>query len=450
MNIQVSNINVNNKSLKGLKIIGNPIDTRNATHTIILLDTSGSMDDGGKLPNVKKSLNFLVKFLQKTDYLSLVTFNSSSNIIIEHTNVTTEYIDTFKYAIDMLDAEGGTNLSAGLLNVKSILERTDSSNVSKTGLIILTDGHTNEGVTKSEDIMRLVNSIKAVEPNISITTIGYGEDHNAQLLKDIGIYGGGSYNVVNNIEEVGTVFGDILGGLMTTVAQNVTVTFPSTWNCINMYSKDSVNTSTRIHIGDICAESETIIIFENSDTNANASTVDVEGMNTKDFSRIHKRISWNPSELSQDMNPYYMAYFRNLIAYILQNITNMDKALIRSTIENIKVNLTTTTLQYHPLTKILKENIESIEKQLLSTSSMNTTQNIQTSAFLGLGRGASMGRPQYRNMRLPPSPSDEDDMLDAMNALNVTTPFSNRIQRHLTTQMTQFSCSGNDPINEDT
>jgi len=444
MNIQVSDIKVNNKNLKGLKIIGNPIDTRNATHTIILLDTSGSMDDGGKLPNVKKSLNFLIKFLQKTDYLSLVTFNYMSNIVIEHTNVTTEYIDTFKYAIDTLDAEGGTNLSAGLLNVKSILERTDPSNVSKTGLIILTDGHTNEGLTKSDDIMRVINSIKAVEPNISITTIGYGEDHNAQLLKDIGIYGGGSYNIVNNIEEVGTVFGDILGGLMTTVAQNVTITFPSTWNCINMYSKDTLNTSTRIHIGDICAESETIVMFENSDTNA--ATVDVEGMNTKDFSRIHKKISWNPSELSQDVNPYYMAYFRNAIAYILQNISAMDKAVIRTTIDNIKVNLNTTTLQYHPLTKMLKDNIVSIENQLLSTTQINTTQNIQTSAFLGLGRGASMTR-----QRIPLSPSDEDDILNAMNALNVTTtPFSNRVQRQITEQMTQFTCSGNDPIDYDT
>jgi len=445
MNIQVSHINVNSKSVKGLKIIGNPIEVRNATHTIILLDTSGSMDDGGKLPNVKKSLNFLIKFLQKTDYLSLVTFNASSNIIIEHTNVTSEYIDTFKYAIDMLDAEGGTNLSAGLLNVKSILERTNPSDVSKTGLIILTDGHTNEGVTKSEDIMRLINSIKAVEPNISITTIGYGEDHNAQLLKDIGIYGGGSYNVVNNIEEVGTVFGDILGGLMTTVAQNVTVTFPSSWNCINMYSKDAVNTSTRIHIGDICAESETIIMFENSDN----STIDVEGMNTKDFSRIYNRVSWNPSELSQDVNPYYMAYFRNAIAYILQNITTMDKAIIRSTIDSIKVNLITSTLQYHPLTKMLKENIESIEQQLITTSYMNTTQNIQTSAFLGLGRGASMGNSQRVN-RVPISPSDDNDILEGLNALNVTTPFSNRFQREITTQMTQFTCSGSDPIEDDT
>jgi len=446
MNIQVSDISISDKSLKGLKIIGNPISVRNATHTIILLDTSGSMDDCGKLQNVKKSLNFLVKFLQKSDYLSLVTFNYGSNIIIESMNVTSEYIDTFKFAIDTLDAEGGTNLSAGLLDVKSILERTDPFRVSKTGLIILTDGHTNEGMTRSDDIMRIINSIKLVEPNISITTIGYGEDHNAQLLKDIGVYGGGSYNVVNSIEEVGTVFGDILGGLMTTVAQNVSITYPSSWNCINMYTKNTSNSSTRIYVGDICAESETVILFENTDN----STVDIEGVNTKDFSRIYTRISWNPTEISNDKNPYYMAYFRNAIAYILQNITTMDKSTISREINSIKTYLTTSTLQFHPLTSMLKENIQSIEQQLLSNSTVNTTMNIQTSAFLGLGRGATMSRTPRGVNRIPLSSSAEDDMLDAMNALNVTTPFSNRIQQEFTNQMTLCASSDSDPVDNDT
>jgi Mg-chelatase subunit ChlD len=446
MNIQVSDISVSNKSIKGLKIIGEPINVRNATHTVILLDTSGSMDDCGKLQNVKKSLNFLVKFLQKSDYLSLVTFNYMSNTIIDSMNVTSEYIDTFKYAIDTLSAEGGTNLSAGLLNVKSILERADPLQVSKTGLIILTDGHTNEGMTRSDDIMRIINSIKLVEPNISITTIGYGEDHNAQLLKDIGVYGGGSYNVVNSIEEVSTVFGDILGGLMTTVVQNLSIKYPSSWNCINMYTKNSSNNSTRIYIGDICAESETVILFENTDN----STVDIEGANTKDFSKIYTRVTWSPTEISNEKNPYYMAYFRNAIAYILQNITTMDKATISTEINSIKTYLTTSTLQFHPLTPILKENIQSIEKQLLSNSTVNTTANIQTSAFLGLGRGATMNATPRRLPRVALGTSAEDDMLDAMNALNVTTPFSNRIQQQFTNQMSLCASSDSDPVDNDT
>ena len=133
MNYEVSDVSVNNKTIKGIKLIGSDIDIRNPTHTIVLLDTSGSMECEGKLINVKKSLYFLLRFLQKTDRLSLVTFSSSSHIIIENMNVTSEYLETFRFTIDTLSAAGGTNLSAGLLNVKSIIERTDDNNC-KTGL----------------------------------------------------------------------------------------------------------------------------------------------------------------------------------------------------------------------------------------------------------------------------------------------------------------------------
>ena len=100
MNFEVSDIQVNNNYIKGVKILGdkNEQGERNSTHTIILLDVSGSMDESNKLKNVKKSLNFLIKFLQPTDRLTLITFNSMSQIVIQNMNVTQEYITTFQYS----------------------------------------------------------------------------------------------------------------------------------------------------------------------------------------------------------------------------------------------------------------------------------------------------------------------------------------------------------------
>ena len=425
MNTEVCEISVNLKTLKGLKIIGNSIAQRNNTHTIILLDTSGSMNDQNKLENVKKSLTFLLKFLQKTDHLSLVTFNYGSEIMINNTKVTSEYMETFKYAIDTLEAQGGTNLSAGLLNVKSILENANSAEVSKTGLIILTDGQVNEGVIKSEELMRIINTIKSMDPNISITTIGYGVDHNAVLLNNIATHGGGSYNIVNNIEEVATVFGDILGGLMTTVVQNVKVEYPSSWNCINMYSKTSNNNNTVLYIGDICAESETILLFENT-TN---STIHLSGALTSDYSTFNKEISW-ASNLSQNKEPYHMAYIRNTIASILKNIKSMDNIVVQSIINPIKEYLEQPLVQFHPLTRMLKAEIQNIENQLVSPNYLDQSINLQTSAFLALGRGASVLRHVPRRRR---ASVNENDITEAM--ANVT-PFSNQYQRQITQAMT--------------
>jgi len=436
MNFEVNEINIHSKPVKCLKITGSSIQYRNPAHTIILLDTSGSMNDSRKLQNVKKSLMFLLKFLHKSDYLSLVTFNNISQILIENMNASAEYMEAFRYTIDTLEAEGGTNLSAGLLNVKSILDRVNSSLVSKTGLIILTDGHANEGLVRNDDLLRVIQGIKNVSPNLSITTIGYNEDHNANILKEIATHGGGSYNIVNNIEQVASVFGDILGGLISTVAQNVNVTYPSSWNNLNMYKKTLVNSNTTLSIGDICGESETILLFENSDL----SNISVSGVNTNTLETVQTTITWDSSTYSSYKDTYMMAYIRNSVAHILTNLNSMDKEIIKSRLIEMKEYLNTPIVQFNPLTKMLKEEITSIEEQLYS-SCIDNTNNLQTSMVLGFGRGLS--RHRTTPIRRSSESYDVNDIANIMNNMNMTTPFSNRVQQQLTQQM--CSMTADDP-----
>lgn len=438
MNTEVSEIVVNGKPFKGLKIIGDSIQSQNNTHTIILLDVSGSMECDHKLDNVKKSLNFMLKFLQKSDYLSLVTFSDIPSTVIDNVKVTSEYQEIIKYSIDTLRAEGGTNLSAGLLDVKGILERANPQDVTKTGLIILTDGHVNEGVVRSEELMRIIYLIKSIEPNISITTIGYGEDHNASLLSTIATNGSGSYNVVNNFEQVATVFGDILGGLMSTVVQNVKVSYPKSWNCINAYTKTVENNTNVMFIGDVCAESETIILFEDTDVN----NVQIQGIKVSDYSNISKTVSWEQSQLSTNLMPYHMAYIRNAIAYILKNIKIMDPEGIKNSLKPIKEYLDLPLIQFHPLTKILKEQIENIEEQIQTPSILNDTMNLQTSAMLALGRGVSVGRTPTRVSRVPRrrlDSVDEDDIANILNNVTMATPFSNTVQRDIAARISTMA-----------
>lgn len=434
MNFELNEITVHSKPVKCLKIIGKPIQSRNPTHTIVLLDTSGSMDEGSKLTNVKKSLTFLLKFLHKTDYLSLVNFSDTSQILIENINVTNEYMEAFRYTIDTLRAQGGTNLSAGLLNVKGILER-NVSNI-KTGLIILTDGHANEGLTRSEDLLRVIQSIKLLNPSISITTIGYNDDHNANLLKEIAVNGNGSYSIVNNIEQVATVFGDILGGLITTVAQNVTVTYPSSWNNLNIYKKSVNDTKTILNIGDVCGESETILLFKDTDN----SSVTIYGVNTDTLESTHNTITWNQSEYNSYKDPYMMAYIRNSLAYILSNMKTINKEETKNNLNEMKLFLSGPLIQFNPLTRMLKEEITSIENQL-NDACIDNTHNLQASMMLGFGRGMTSARPTLR--RRPSIVNSIDTVTDALNNVNMRTPFANRVQREITQQM--YSMTEDDP-----
>ena len=449
MNFEVSEILVNNVPIKGVKILGNKLEQgqRNATHTIILLDISGSMEEDKKLTNVKKSLNFLIKFLQPNDRLTLITFNSMSQIQIQNINVTPEYLSTFQHVIDTIQAYGGTNLSSGLLNVKSVLERCNStsenSNTTKTGLIILTDGHANEGLTASNDILRIVESIKTTLPSLTITTIGYNEDHNAELLKSIAVNGGGSYNIVNTNDQVATVFGEILGGLMTTVVQNCYVKYDSSWKNLNMYTRSENNGQTILNIGDINAESETILLF--TTTNNCNLTVKVTGVTTKNFTTITQELNFN--QISENKQPYHMTYIRLVIANILQNLKTLSKEYIKETLNPMKEYLEEPMNIVHPLTSYLKQEIYSIENQLETPSCVNTTQNLQQSICMAFGRGTSCARNVQPVFHTPPrTPAtarrairfenvDVDNMLNnVMNNMNVSqlaTPFANSAQREV-------------------
>lgn len=420
MNYETCLFQIDSKEVKGLKIIGNKIDQRNAAHTIILLDTSGSMEDDNKLNNVKRSLQYLLQFLLPSDFVSLITFCDSSKIIIENVSVNSDTSHALNFAISNLVALGGTNLSAGLLNVCGVLERSHNQNI-KTGLIILTDGHTNEGITRNSDLITIIDRLKNICNTITINSVGYGNDHNSTLLKDIAIHGNGGYSIVNNLESVATVFGEILGGIMSCVAQNTYVTTPKSWVCYNMYSKKEDTNSITIDIGDIYAETETILLFNSVDGNAS-----LHGISVKNFQNIQYDINW--SNNTNNSEPYMLAYIRNKLAHLLQNISKQRNT--SAVIANIKVLLQPFERSNNIIVPFLKEQLQLVENSTENSNHLNANQLLQTSAFLGLGRGISTNMSPIR--RQPSSYDDIDNVINLTSNLNIYSPFSNRIQRDLT------------------
>lgn len=411
MDIQYAEFSMDNiRRIKGIKLIGAKTSVRTPTHTIILLDTSGSMNENNKLNNVKKSLLYLLKYLQPTDILTIISFNNSSTIKMNAYTIP-ENLEMFRHMIDTLQAYGGTNLSAGLFNVKEIIESTLTSD-KKTGLIILTDGHTNEGITRSSDIMDIVAGLQMIKPSLSITTIGYGEDHNITLLRDIGIQGGGSYNIVNNKDEVGATFGEVLGGLSSCVAQNILLQYPSTWKCMNMFPSTTTGDTTTLQIGDLYSESETTIIFTSSDT----TPILVKGVNTQTYQIILQSIHWLPT--AEELHASYkVSYIQACVAACL--ISPMITTNVYHECMQLKRYLDDPSIQYHPLVVMLKTEIQSIMNQEL-----NLSERTQHSAFYTVGRGISARG--YRNA------NDDDILAGGLNMLNLFTPFSNRAQRDLT------------------
>ncbi len=239
-----------------LRLKVDAVDTRVPMHFIMLIDNSGSMQEENKLKNVKKCIQSMMLCLQATDYFSIVTFESHSKIHCNHMAATDANKSFVHTILQEIQPEDMTNLSAGIGNVKKILENSPE----KTGLLILTDGHVNKGVVDSPTLLTLIQSLQTNCPGIAIHCIGYGTDHNSGLLNNISMETNGSYNIVNNIEDVATAFGDTIGGLMSCVAQNVEITIANEVVVEGPLKKETKHGVTTVQIGDVYSGTEKIVL----------------------------------------------------------------------------------------------------------------------------------------------------------------------------------------------
>ena len=234
---------------------------RAPVHFIAAADISGSMYDNNKLLNVIKSLYFMLDFMTPSDFFSLVTFDMDARIVIRQSQMTTENKDLAKAKIQMLVPDGATNLSAAISYVHELILADQTI---KQGLLLLTDGEATVGATTTSELTTIARTLSTTYPSLTFTTVGYGIDHNAELLRAMATEGGGSYNVVQSLENVATVFGDSLGGLKTCVFQQVRLSVPAHVTQLTPYAvRAGAGGRNEIFAGDLQEGNEIFILINN-------------------------------------------------------------------------------------------------------------------------------------------------------------------------------------------
>ncbi len=235
------------------------------THFILLIDTSDSMADSSKLANVKHSASLVLHFLGPQDRLSVVTFGDDATTHAKAVECTPDQKEALNAMFERIRTDGCTNLSAGLLAVRDMLARREPAVATlKTGILLLTDGHANRGVARADMLRDMVRQIHDEYPDISLQAVGYGTDHNAELLKGVAEQTAGTYSIVDDREGAATVIGDTLGNLFSCVAQRVTVV-PGCQ--IEPEGTQFVVSGDppRVQIGDLYEETETLMLFKFKD-----------------------------------------------------------------------------------------------------------------------------------------------------------------------------------------
>jgi Ca-activated chloride channel family protein len=149
----------------------------------LVLDHSGSMK-GAKLHNVKEAVKLVIDNLEPTDYISVVIFDDTAQVIIPSMPANDK--PGMKAAIDRIQDAGGTTMSLGMELGLNELRRWNIPNAVKR-MILLTDGVTYGDTQKCRMLAR-----EAGANGISIYTLGIGQDWDENLLDDIGRLSGGN------------------------------------------------------------------------------------------------------------------------------------------------------------------------------------------------------------------------------------------------------------------
>ena len=185
----------------------------NAALTFVI-DTSGSMGEGGRLEMVKSALRTLVDQLRSSDRVAIVAFSTDARVVLPST--AGDQRDRILGAIDELQPEQTTNVQAGMtLGYSLARESMIEGGINR--VILASDGVANTGATDAATILDSV--ARDASAGIQEVSIGVGlGNYNDALLEQLADKGDGFYAYINSAEEAHRLFVDKLVSTIDTIA----------------------------------------------------------------------------------------------------------------------------------------------------------------------------------------------------------------------------------------
>lgn len=194
-------------------IAANP-DARPPLNLAVVVDTSGSMEAGGKMDFVKQGLGLLIDGMADGDKLSLIRYSDGAELLMPMADVRGNRVE-LRAAVEALRATGSTNLHDGLqLGYRESLGAYDSGRQNR--VILLSDGIPTAGIQGAEEIVDMSRAYNS--DGIGLSTVGLGVDFNIALMRDLAEQGDGNFYFLEDSGAVSEVFADELSYFTVPVA----------------------------------------------------------------------------------------------------------------------------------------------------------------------------------------------------------------------------------------
>jgi Mg-chelatase subunit ChlD len=210
-----------------------------------VIDHSGSMADADKLEWVQDAFEIFVKRVRPIDYVSLVIFNHTAEVVFPATRMSSQATrERFRQAVRSIQAVGNTNIRAGLeLGCLEVMKNLNSEYTNR--VMFLSDGCDTCGNTPAS-ILEVAKGFCA--QGVTISTIGVGQSFDLELMVKMGKVGGGSSRFISNREEMEKSFGSELDRMVVPLARNLEMTLEflvdvdivDTWGYENRRSGNTV------------------------------------------------------------------------------------------------------------------------------------------------------------------------------------------------------------------
>jgi Ca-activated chloride channel family protein len=174
----------------------------------VVLDVSGSMNEGGRLTGAKEALNIFIEQLADEDQLGIITFSDGASVLTPLDELGSKREDVID-RVNGLFADGGTRLIDTVMETYEQLEQEPAGERIRA-IVVLSDG---EDTASLNSVSELTSMLQADESgqSIKVFTIAYGNgggSGDAALMEAIA-EASGARTYRSNPAEIEQVYRDI-------------------------------------------------------------------------------------------------------------------------------------------------------------------------------------------------------------------------------------------------
>lgn len=212
-NVDVRQTSTQRQLQVSVSAAGEIVDRSIPLNLCLILDHSGSMN-GRSLETVKTAACLLVDRLTPQDRISIVVFDHRAKVLVPNQLIADQDRSAIKQQINKLTADGGTCIDDGLR--LGIEELAKGKNDTISQAFLLTDGENEHG--DNERCLKFARL--AASYNLTLNTLGFGDNWNQDVLEKIADAGLGTLSYIQKPDQSVAEFGRLFNRMQTVGLNN--------------------------------------------------------------------------------------------------------------------------------------------------------------------------------------------------------------------------------------